>query len=60
MLMFKRVRQKPRAGKSPFGAKAQELLELITDIWLQGDFMSFTPDGIEFFTFILLITIISD
>lgn len=44
----------------PPAAQAHELSEVITAIWLQGDFMSFAPDEIKFFTLILLIIIVSD
>ena len=35
------------------------LLDFITDLWLQGDFIEFTPTQIDFYTWILIFIIFS-
>ena len=35
------------------------LLDFITDLWLQGDFIEFTPTQTDFYTWILIFIIFS-
>ena len=35
------------------------LLDFITNLWLQGDFIEFTPTQIDFYTWILIFIIFS-